>query len=55
MMLSQIVVLPAKAGIQGFCNSLKFLDSRVRGNDEEGGSSIFCEFIKNKWGTSQQS
>jgi len=45
-MLTQNIVIPAKAGIQGFYNSLKFLDSRVRGNDVNEGFSIFCEFIK---------
>jgi hypothetical protein len=34
-MLSQKVVIPAKAGIQGGCNSLKFLDSRLCGNDKK--------------------
>ncbi len=27
-------VIPAQAGIQCFCNLLKFMDSRLRGNDE---------------------
>ncbi len=45
-MLSQKIVIPAKAGIQWFCNGLKFLDSRLRGNDGNEGFSAFCEFIK---------
>ena len=32
-MLSQKLVIPAKAGIQGLEKSLKFLDSRFHGND----------------------
>ncbi len=44
-MLSQKIVIPAKAGIQGFCNGLKFLDSRLRGNDGNESISAFCEFI----------
>ncbi len=46
MMRSQKVVIPAKAGIQGFCNGLEFLDSRLRGNDGNEEFSTFCEFIK---------
>jgi hypothetical protein len=45
-MLSQKVVIPAKAGIQGFCNSLTFLDSRVHGNDGIVGYPTFYEFIR---------
>jgi hypothetical protein len=44
-MRSQKVVIPAKAGIQGFCNNLKFLDSRLRGNDGNEEFSRICEFI----------
>jgi len=32
-------VIPAKAGIQGFCNRFKFLDSHFRGNDSNVVSS----------------
>ena len=46
MMRSQKVVIPAKAGIQGFCNDLEFLDSRLCGNDGNEEFSTFCEFIK---------
>jgi hypothetical protein len=28
-----MIVIPAKAGIQRLCTGLKFLDSRLRGND----------------------
>ena len=45
LMHSQKVVIPAKAGIQGFCNDLKFLDFRLRGNDGNEELSTFSEFI----------
>jgi len=32
-MLSQKLIIPAKAGIQGLEKLLKFLDSRFHGND----------------------
>ncbi len=47
MMLLQKVVIPAKAGIQGFCNRLKFLDSRLHGNYGNMGFPTFYEFINN--------
>jgi hypothetical protein len=53
MMLSQKVVIPAKAGIQRFGNSLKFRHSRLRGNDGNVGSDLLRVhrwFINNdKW------
>ncbi len=45
LMHSQVVVIPAKAGIQSVCNLLKFLDSRFRGNDEKTTVALFCETI----------
>ncbi len=47
LMLHQKVVIPAKAGIQGFLNGLKFLGSRFRGNDPNESFSPFCERFKN--------
>jgi len=32
--LGHLPVIPAKAGIQRLCNRLKFLGSRIRGNDD---------------------
>jgi hypothetical protein len=56
MMQSQKVVIPAKAGIHGLCNKLKFLDSRFHGNDEKMQLETFCERIKytlfGRWGDS---
>ncbi len=46
LMLYEKVLIPAKAGIQGFFNGLKFLDSRFRGNDS---FSPFCECLKNNF------
>jgi hypothetical protein len=42
----QDVVIPAKAGIQPACNSLKLLDSSFRGNDGKPLISAFCERIR---------
>jgi len=46
MMQLQKVVIPAKAGIHGLCNKLKFPDSRFHGNDEKMQLETFCERIK---------
>ena len=45
VMNSQKVVMPAKAGIQSLAKSLKSLDSRLRGNDENRVSPTFFGFI----------
>jgi len=44
-MISQKVVMPAKAGSHRFCNLMKKLDSRLRGNDGKGYSPTFYESI----------
>jgi TetR/AcrR family transcriptional regulator len=41
------VVAPAKAVVQ---KRLKFLDSRLRGNERRGWLTAFCEFIKTSFG-----
>jgi hypothetical protein len=45
-MVSQKVVIPAQAGIQGICKALKRLDSRFRGNDKKEVFRTFYEIIK---------
>ncbi len=43
LIYSRKVVIPAKAGIQGFYNGLKFLDSRLRGNDGNRAPRVFAD------------
>jgi hypothetical protein len=43
-MVSQKVVIPAQAGIQGLGKALKRLDSRFHGND---GETRLCGFLQN--------
>jgi len=44
-MVSQKVVIPAQAGIQGICKILIRLDSRFHGNDEKKAFQTFYEII----------
>jgi hypothetical protein len=46
LMVPQKIVMPAQAGIQSLVNSLKLLDSRLRGNDEWSEFPTFCCSIK---------